>query len=54
MRGVLVIPGLASCGRLSFDGHGDGGGNKDAPSNLDGDNLTTDGSSVAFDGFNAP
>jgi hypothetical protein len=38
VRGVLVILGLASCGRLSFDGRGDAGsdsGNKDAPSNLD-------------------
>lgn len=34
MRGVLVILCLASCGRLSFESHGDGG-NKDAPSNLD-------------------
>jgi hypothetical protein len=34
VRGVLVILCLASCGRLSFESHGDGG-NKDAPSNLD-------------------
>ena len=32
MRGVLVILGLASCGRVSFDAHGDAG-NKDTGSN---------------------